>query len=162
MILTVAFFAVQLLAGAYHTPVQVHHGEYFPLRDNWERRKPADVGMDAAKLNAAVEFMKSHETTAPARDFSDQEIIFGKLLGSIPAERGATNGLIVRHGYIVAEFGDTSPPDPTYSVAKSMLSTVAGILLGRGPIPNINAPAAKATDKGGYTVPLKVPITLRD
>src|SRR5437870_11632599 len=69
MILAVALFTVQLLAGAYHTPVQVHHGEYFPLRDDWERRKPADVGMDAAKLNAAVEFMKSHETTAPARFF---------------------------------------------------------------------------------------------
>src|SRR5205823_12617315 len=54
LILCVTLFTVQLLAGAYHTPVQVHHGEYFPLRDNWERRKPADVGMDAAKLNAAV------------------------------------------------------------------------------------------------------------
>ena len=162
MILAVALFTVQLLAGAYHTPVQVHHGEYFPLRDNWERRKPADVGMDAAKLNAAVEFMKSHETTAPARDFSDQEIIFGKLLGSIPAERGATNGLIVRHGYIVAEFGDTSRPDPTYSVAKSMLSTVAGIALDRALIPNIDDPVANVIEDGGYDSPHNRLITWRN
>ena len=33
----------------------------------------------------------------------------------------AANGLIIRRGYIVAEFGDTLRPDPTYSVAKSML-----------------------------------------
>jgi hypothetical protein len=44
---------------------------------------------------------------------------FGKLLGSIPTERAATNGLIIRHGYIVGEFGDTLRPDPTYSVARS-------------------------------------------
>jgi hypothetical protein len=31
--------------------------------------------------------------------------------------RGAS--LIIRHGYIVGEFGDTLRPDPTYSVAKS-------------------------------------------
>ena len=43
--------------------------------------------MDAAKLEAAVAFMKAHETTSPTRDFSDQEIVFGKLLGSIPTER---------------------------------------------------------------------------
>ena len=29
---------------------------------------------------------------------------------------------IIRRGYIVAEFGDTLRPDPTYSVAKSMLA----------------------------------------
>src|SRR5256884_6086430 len=162
MILAVAFFTVQLLAGAYHTPVQVHHGEYFPLRDNWERRKPADVGMDAAKLNAAVEFMKSHETTAPARDFSDQEIIFGKLLGSIPAERGATNGLIVRHGYIVAEFGDTGRPDPTYSVAKSMLSTVAGISPDPAPPSKICDPLANTIEDSGDQTPPNSPLTWRE
>ena len=81
--------------------------------------------MDEAKLNDAIAFMKAHESNV-ARDFSDQEKTFGKLLGSVPTERAATNALIIRHGYIVAEFGDTTRPDPTYSVAKSMLSTVAG------------------------------------
>jgi hypothetical protein len=38
-------------------------------------------------------------------------VIFGKLLGSIPTERAATNGLIIRHGYIVGEFGDTLRPN---------------------------------------------------
>ena len=121
--------AIELVAAGYQSSSNGTHAAYIPARDNWEHRKPADVGMDAAKLEAAVEFMKGHETAAPARDFSDQEIIFGKLLGSIPAERGATNGVIVRHGYIVAEFGDTLRPDPTYSVAKSMLSTVASVAL---------------------------------
>ena len=108
---------------------------YYPAPGQWTHRTAAEVGMDATKLNDAVEFMKAHETRSPARDFSDQEITNGKLLGSIPTERAGTNGLIIRHGYIVAEFGDTLRPDPTYSVAKSMLSTVAGIALRDGLIP---------------------------
>src|SRR5262249_8790374 len=136
--------------------------DYFPPRDNWEHRKPADVGMDAAKLTAAVEFMKAHETASPARDFSDQEIVFGKLLGSIPTERGATNGVIVRHGYIVEEFGDTLRPDPTYSVAKSMLSTVAGIALERGLIGSVDDPVANVIKDGGYDSPHNRLITWRN
>ena len=161
LIVSAAVLAIQLVASAYQAPVKVNRGEYFPPRDIWERRKPADVGMDAAKLHAAVEFMKSHETAAPARDFSDQEIIFGKLLGSIPAERGATNGLIIRQGYIVAEFGDTERPDPTYSVAKSMLSTVAGIALDRGLIPNLDDPIANVVEDGGYDSPHNRLVTWR-
>ena len=42
--------------------------------------------MDAAKLNAAIEFAKAHETNWP-RDFSTQEKIFGSLLGPIPKSR---------------------------------------------------------------------------
>ena len=64
----------------------------------------------------------------------------GKLLASMPTERGGSAGLIIRRGYIVAEFGDTLRPDPTYSVAKSMLATVAGIALDRGLIPNLDSP----------------------
>src|SRR5258708_31311487 len=100
---------------------------YFPPAGQWAHKSAAEVGMDPAKLNDAVAFMKTHEATSPPRDFSDQEIVYGKLLGSMPTERAATNALIIRHGYIVAEFGDTARPDPTYSVGKSMLSTVAGI-----------------------------------
>src|SRR5262245_41727330 len=112
---------------------------YYPPPGEWARKKPAEVGMDAAKLDDAVAFMKSHESSQ-ARDFSDQEIIFGKLLGSVPTERAATNGLIIRHGYIVAEFGDTTKADPTYSAAKSMLSTIAGIALQRRLIPGLDDP----------------------
>ena len=122
---------------------------YYPPPGEWARKKPAEVGMDAAKLDEAVAFMKSHESSQ-ARDFSDQEIIFGKLLGSVPTERAGTNGLIIRYGYIVAEFGDTTKADPTYSVAKSMLSTVAGIALQRGLIPGVDDPVVNVIEDGGY------------
>jgi len=118
--------------------------------------------MDAAKLNDAVAFMKAHETASPARDFSDQEIVNGKLLASIPTERAGTNALIIRHGYIVAEFGDTTRPDPTYSVAKSMLSTIAGIANERGLIPNLDEPVANLVKDGGYDSPHNKMVTWRN
>src|SRR5580765_8656140 len=105
---------------------------YYPPAGQWAHKTAAEVGMDQAKLDEAVAFMKAHETKSPTRDFSDQEIVNGKLLASIPTERAGTNALIIRHGYIVGEFGDTTRPDPTYSVAKSMLSTIAGIANERG------------------------------
>jgi CubicO group peptidase (beta-lactamase class C family) len=134
---------------------------YYPPAGEWAHKKPAEVGMDAAKLAEAVSFMMSHETNR-ARDFSDQEIMFGKLLGSVPTERAATNGLIIRHGYIVGEFGDTMRPDPTYSVAKSMLSTVAGIALQRGLISSLDDPVANAIKDGGYETPHDRLVTWRN
>ena len=135
---------------------------YYPPAGQWARKTPAEVGMDAAKLTAAIEFMNAHETASPARDFSDQEIVFGKLLGSIPTERGATNGLVIRHGYIVAEFGDTERPDPTYSVAKSMLSTIAGIALDRGLIPGLDDRVGDVVKDGGYDSPHNKLVTWRN
>jgi CubicO group peptidase (beta-lactamase class C family) len=135
---------------------------YYPPAGQWAHKAPAEVGMDAAKLSEAVAFMQAHEATSPARDFSDQEINMGKLLGSIPTERAATNGLIIRHGYIVAEFGDTLRPDPTYSVAKSMLSTVAGIALERGLIPKLDDPVVNVIKDGGYDSPHNQAVTWRN
>ncbi len=134
---------------------------YYPPPGQWARKTPAEVGMDAAKLNGAIEFMKAHETSSPTKDFSDQEVVNGKLLASIPTERGATNALVIRHGYIVAEFGDTTRPDPTYSVAKSMLSTVAGIALERKLIPQLDDPVGTVIKDGGYDSPHNRLVTWR-
>ncbi len=135
---------------------------YFPPRgDGWQRKAPEEVGMDAALLAAAVEFAKSQETKRP-RDFSDQEEIFGRPLGPLPKERGGTNGLILRHGYIVAEFGDTSRAEPTYSAAKSFLSTLLGLALDRKLIRDVQDPvrlSLQGTGDAGYDSPHNAKIT---
>ena len=118
--------------------------------DDWERRSPEEVGLDAAKLQAAVEWAKTQETEQMPKDFSTQEEIFGKMLGPLPADRAATNGIILKDGYIVAEWGDTKRPDPTYSVAKSFLSTILGITIDKGMIEDIHDPVAKYVQDGGY------------
>jgi len=65
-------------------------------------------------------------------------------------ERGGTSGLVIRHGYIVAEWGDIRRSDPTYSAAKSFLSTLLGLALDRGMIGDIDEPVGKTIHDGGY------------
>src|SRR5688500_105194 len=97
--------ALYVAAGA-QAPAQ----SYYPPAGQWARKAPAEVGMDAAKLDAAIAFAKTRETNMP-RDFSTQEKIFGSLLGPIHNRRATTNGLIIRNGYIVAELCDTNSID---------------------------------------------------
>lgn len=121
---------------------------YFPPAGEWARKDPAQLGMDPAALAAAVQFAQSRETERPL-DLSDQEAVFGTRLGSMPTRRAPTNGVVIYKGYVVAEFGDTRFVDPTYSVAKSMLATVAGVAVRDGRI-RVDDPVARTVDDGGY------------
>ena len=89
--------------------------KYFPAKGEWKTARAADVGMDSAKLQAAVDFAMANAATW---DFDrDQVRTFGTPLGPLPKTRAGTNGIILRHGYIVAQFGDVKANDPVYSVA---------------------------------------------
>ena len=131
---------------------------YYPPRGDWARKAPAEVGMDATRLSAAVEFAKANETSKPM-DFSDQEEIFGEPLGPLPARRANTNGVIVRHGYVVAEWGDIEKVDPTYSAAKSYLSTLLGLAIDRGLIDDVRDPVGQYVTDGGYDSPHNAKVT---
>lgn len=131
---------------------------YYPSRDQWERRRPSEVGLDEALLEDAIAFAKTQETTRP-KDLSDQVQIFGRVLGPMPKERGGVNGIVIKNGYIVAEFGDTSRIDPTYSVAKSYLSTILGLTIDRGMIKNVTDPVRNYIKDGGYDSPQNSTIT---
>ena len=113
--------------------------------------------MDAKLLADAVSFAESRESTREM-DFSDQERIFGSLLGSVPTKRAKTNGLVIYKGYVVAEFGDSTWVDPTYSVAKSMMATVAGIAVRDGKI-SVDEPVGKIVKDGGYDSPRNAQVT---
>ncbi|MBA4322989.1 MAG: serine hydrolase, partial [Odoribacter sp.] len=52
--------------------------------------------------------------------------------------RGGAAGLIVKNGYIVAQWGDVRRVDMTFSVTKSYLSSIAGLALDDGKIRNMN------------------------
>ena len=156
-------FALSLcvVAAAYVVQAQAPAGQpYYPPAGQWARKTPAEVGMDGARLDAAIAFAKTRETNLP-RDFSTQEKIFGTLLGPIPSSRAATNGVVIRNGFLVAEFGDTSAADPTYSVAKSMLATVAGIAVRDGLIKDLDAPVGSQVKDGGYDSPHNAKVTWR-
>ncbi|HEU4853053.1 MAG TPA: serine hydrolase [Telluria sp.] len=121
---------------------------YFPPAGTWAKKSPSELGMDPAALASAVAYAQSRESER-ALDFSDQEKTFGALLGSVPTRRARTNGVVIYKGYVVAEFGETTAVDPTYSVAKSMLATVAGVAVRDGRIA-VNDPVAKQVTDGGY------------
>jgi CubicO group peptidase (beta-lactamase class C family) len=139
---------------------QSTQSKYFPPRGQWAHRSPAAVGMDSAKLQDAIEFAKAHASTW---DFDrDQVRTFGRPLGPLPPSRAGTNGIILRHGYIVAEFGDTRANDPVYSVAKSFLSTVASVAVAKGLIKDVNDPVANYIHDGGYDSPHNAAITWKN
>jgi CubicO group peptidase (beta-lactamase class C family) len=157
----VAPVAVYVIALANSAPLLAQSAaRYFPPHGEWKHASPASVGMDSAKLAAAVEFAQAHGSNW---DFEkDQVRTFGRPLGPLPKSRAATNGIILRHGYIVAAFGDIKANDPVYSVAKSFLSTVAAVAVDKGLIKNVNDPVANYIHDGGYDSPHNKLITWKN
>src|SRR6266705_387590 len=155
-----AAIAMTLLASALAQKTSQSPVYYPAAGDNWQRKSPAEAGFNPEQLEQAVAFAKTQETKQP-RDFSTQVQTFGALLGPMPKERAETNGIIIRHGYIVAEWGDTAHIDPTYSVAKSFLSTVLGLAIDRGMIKSIDDPVSNYIKEGGYDSPHNSKITWR-
>ncbi|UCH03283.1 MAG: serine hydrolase [Candidatus Bathyarchaeota archaeon] len=85
-------------------------------------------------MQKAIKFSLAHEH-ADSRDLilrfrlahGSKRYDNGRLLGPLKSPRGGVNGLILKGGYIVAEWGDTGRLDVTYSVTKSYLSTLVGL-----------------------------------
>ena len=125
------FVLVSTASGQSSAPV------YFPERLDWERRTPEQMGLDAPALSEAIKFAIAHENPSPkdpvlahAQTFGANEP-FDALVGPVK-ERGALNGLVIRHGYVVAEWGDTRRVDMTHSVTKTFLTTVVGLAWQKG------------------------------
>ncbi len=59
--------------------------------------------------------------------------------------RGPQTGIIVRHGYLVAEWGEPKRVDMTFSVTKSFVSTVVGLAYDRGLIRDLDDKVAATT-----------------
>jgi CubicO group peptidase (beta-lactamase class C family) len=142
-------------------------GSYFPgPGDAWERRDPEEVGMDADRLSEAVRFAEDHETRLPRdmrvalEDLTAGEGPLGEIVGPIE-DRGGVNGLVLRHGYIVAEWGDTGRVDMTFSASKSYLATLAGLALDRGLIRDLDDRVRAYVDDGGFDGPHNGAITWR-
>src|SRR4051794_29321901 len=129
---------------------------YFPgPGDQWERRTPAQVGLDAAGLDAAAQFATDHET-AWSRDIRTTltennrgEGPHGAIVGPI-AERGGVSGVVLRHGYRIFSWGDPSRVDMPFSVAKSSLAPLRGLALDRGLTRDLDEPVRESVNDGGF------------
>jgi len=132
--------------------VPARAADYFPPKgDSWETRTPQQEKLDPAKLKAAIDYAISAELQYPPElakvaDIRDLRVSvplkyvgepFSSPIGPLKAHAPA-NGIIIRHGYIVAEWGRTHDVDMTFSVTKTFLSSVAGAAFDKGMIKNIN------------------------
>ena len=119
---------------------------YVPARGEWETRTPEQAGFDAEGLASAIEFAQSCASETPVDIAKFIKASFGHELHSDivgpTKHRAATNGLLLRGGYLVAEWGDTQRADMTFSVTKTYLSSVVGIASDMGYL-RVNDPVAK-------------------
>jgi CubicO group peptidase (beta-lactamase class C family) len=124
-----------------------YEGEYWPTAD-WRTCRPEDVGMDSRFLYSAYEYAASSAFVTEGM-------------------------LVVRRGYVVGEeyfrgYGATTR-FASYSVAKSFLSAVVGVAIGRGEIPGVDQPAwpyfdawkAPGTDERKRAITVRHLLTMR-
>lgn len=124
-------------------------GVYVPPAGSWEKRPATQVGLLQSSVDSAVKLAIAAESTSP-RDLLQNHLAssFGRephseAVGPFTV-RGASSGLIIRRGYIVAEWGDADRPENTYSVTKSFVSTTVGLLWDRKMIRDLNEPVRKS------------------
>ena len=115
---------------------------YFPAPGNgWERRSPGAVGIDSVRLAQAIAFAVAQEVDDP-RDMARSQaesfglVPYGEPIGPF-RDRGDPTGIVVRRGYVVAEWGEPERVDMTHSVTKSLLSSVVGVAVDRGLIRSV-------------------------
>lgn len=149
-----ALFALST-AGAWGAAAQRPTGPkqaappYYPgPHDEWERRSPEAVGLDPAKLQAAIDLAIASETKGP-RDLALNHPLtqarepYDAPIGPFTV-RGPVSGVLLRHGYLVAEWGEPKRVDTTFSVTKSFLSTVVGLAYDRGLIRDLGDRVAES------------------
>ena len=136
---------------------------YYPCEE-WERIEPETADFDPQRLKAAVAYAIHHETPwlrdLPKSIYANfpEPPEYGGILGPTQ-ERGGPNGLILRDGRIVAEWGDTSRVDMTFSVSKSFLSVCAGLAIDQGLIRSVNDRVRDYCNDGGFNPPHNHKIT---
>lgn len=137
--LLILIFSVSLFAQS--TPIKV----YYPGSGyDWAKKKPGEVGIDADLLKQAITYAQEQESDSP-RDLEKAHYLsfgrepFGDGIGPYKT-RGEQTGIVIRNGYIVAEWGEPKRVDMTFSVTKTFLSSSVGLAYDRGLISDIHDP----------------------
>jgi CubicO group peptidase (beta-lactamase class C family) len=108
--------------------------------------------MNAEALKKAVDLAMASEVGIPrdlkaaiSNSFEPDNTIVGPT-----KDRGGPCGMIIKNGYIVAQWGDTKRVDMTFSVTKSYLSTIAGLALDAGIIRDVHERAGNYVRDGTF------------
>ena len=136
--------AVAVHALLWAVPAAAQAVYFPPPGEAWERRTPAQVGLDSAAVHDAVALALAADADTPRDLLEHHRGTYGRephgeAIGPF-RDRGPATGVIVRRGYIVAEWGDPERVDVTFSVTKSFLSTTVGLAYDRGLIRDLDRP----------------------
>jgi CubicO group peptidase (beta-lactamase class C family) len=126
-----------LLLASFLLPLLAFTQGYFPEKNNWQTKSPQELGINPVKIQEAIQFAVTHESKEnPNLKMAHYESAFGREPFGFPVgpmkDRGPATGLIIYKGYVVGQWGDPSRVDLTFSVAKSFLSTTAGLAVAEG------------------------------
>ena len=143
---------------------------YFPEKDRaWEITGGREAKLSPIRIEEAINFAEQNETSWPKDIHIDGSIPmltdiekppYNRLLGPIKP-RGGPNGLILKSGRIVAQWGDPRRPDMTFSIAKSYLAALTGIAIGDGLIKDIDEPVKRQITNDLFTSSQNKEITWR-
>jgi CubicO group peptidase (beta-lactamase class C family) len=108
----------------------------------WQKKNPSELKINKVLLDSAVSFAMNNDNKVER----DLRIALLKSYAREPdykiigptKPRGGPAGLIIKNGYIVAQWGDVDRVDMTFSTTKSYLSTVAGLAIDNGLIKNVH------------------------
>ena len=105
-------------------------------------KTPEEVGISQNAVDEAIKFAKENESDNP-RNLEHAHYLgfgkepFGDAVGPHKT-RGDQTGIIIKDGYIIAEWGEPFRVDMTFSVSKSFLSSTVGVAYDKGMIRDIN------------------------
>lgn len=113
---------------------------YFPDAE-WQTKKPEDLKMNKKLLDSAVALALKSENKAERdlrianmKSYANEPGY--KIIGPMK-QRSGPAGVVIKNGYIVAQWGDVNRVDMTFSATKSYLSTIAGLAVDNGLIKNV-------------------------
>lgn len=138
-------FSLSFLLIFLFLPLQttIAQKSYYPEKNKvWEAKTPAEVGIDQTVIENAIKFANDNEYSG-SKDMrinileSFKREPFISIVGPTK-HRGGPAGLIIKNGYIIAQWGDVSRVDMTFSVTKSYLSTMAGLAIDDGLIADVH------------------------
>jgi CubicO group peptidase (beta-lactamase class C family) len=134
--------------------LEINNNKYFPSKGNWESKLPEELGMNPSLVNEAISIAENdavHDYPADVNinEYKAKELQEfskgyddGQIIGPLK-RKGTVNGLIIRNGYIAAEFGDTFQNDEIASATKSFIALIAGFAKEDGLIDNFDDPVSK-------------------
>lgn len=134
------FFKFPLFLVLYFT-IQSAYSQYYP-GSVWQSKTPSELKMNAVLLDSAVRFALKNDsktnynlTQALLSSYKNEPDY--KIAGPVQ-DRGKPAGMIIRNGFIVAQWGDVDRVDMTFSTTKSYLSTMAGLAIDQGLIKSVD------------------------